>query len=162
MRIMDNPMTPERERECWQASRSGHALAGMVGELLLALSVARNGISHMAGASKQALRERDAAQRELSFLREEYGDTEPEGLTRDALLLQARVLARERDVALAEIKRLCDERDKERDAERADFESLAFDAARVIVAHERGDMDALARAVESLRSNGRHKWWEDV
>lgn len=52
-----------------------------------------------------------AAQRELSFLREKYGDTEPEGLTRDALLLQARVLSRERDVALAEIKRLCDERD---------------------------------------------------
>ena len=141
MRIMDNPMTPERERECWQASRSGHALAGMVGELLLALSVARNGISHMAGASKQALRERDA------------------------LLLQARVLARERDVALAEIERLCDERvrdGRERGAERVDFESLAFDAARVIVAHERGDVDALARAVESLRSNGRHKWWEDV
>jgi hypothetical protein len=78
MRIMDNPMTPERERECWQASRSGHALAGMVGELLLALSVARNGISHMAGASKQALRERDAlrqAVRDLRVLRSSCADS---------------------------------------------------------------------------------------
>lgn len=52
--------------------------------------------------------------------------------------------------------------ERETERARADFESLAFDAARVIVAHERGDMDALAQAVESLRSNGRHKWWEDV
>jgi hypothetical protein len=52
--------------------------------------------------------------------------------------------------------------ERETERARADFESLAFDAARVIVAHERGDVDALARAVESLRSNGRHKWWEDV
>ncbi len=52
--------------------------------------------------------------------------------------------------------------ERESERARADFESLAFDAARVIVAHERGDVDALAQAVESLRSNGRHKWWEDV
>ena len=99
-----------------------------------------------------------------------------------ALCEKVRALEIERDAALAEIKRLCAERDtraegagvlaraereteqarKERDAGRADFESLAFDAARVIVAHERGDVDALARAIESLRSNGRDKWWEDV
>lgn len=52
--------------------------------------------------------------------------------------------------------------ERESERARADFESLAFDAARVIVAHERGDVDALAQAVESLRGNGRHKWWEDV
>lgn len=63
---------------------------------------------------------------------------------------------------LARAERETEQARKERDVERADFESLAFDAARVIVAHERGDTDALAQAVESLRSNGRHKWWEDV
>lgn len=63
---------------------------------------------------------------------------------------------------LARAERETEQARKERDAGRADFESLAFDAARVIVAHERGDVDALARAIESLRSNGRGKWWEDV
>jgi hypothetical protein len=52
-----SPISPEREAECWRASRSGHALAGMVGELLLALSVARNGLSALSGGAKVLIRQ---------------------------------------------------------------------------------------------------------
>lgn len=41
-----------------------------------------------------------------------------------------------------------------------DYDSLEHDAARVILAHLNGDTTELDEAVDSLKSNGRHKWWE--
>jgi hypothetical protein len=51
---------------------------------------------------------------------------------------------------------------RERDEARADFDSLEDDAAKVVLAYRNGDKIELDEAVESLASNGRPQWWENV
>lgn len=52
------------------------------------------------GASARSVAaERDEARAELAFLRAEYGDSEPGDMTADALMLQSRILRRDRDEA---------------------------------------------------------------
>ena len=51
---------------------------------------------------------------------------------------------------------------RERDKAQADFDSLEDDAAKVVLAYRNGDKIELDEAVESLASNGRPQWWENV
>jgi hypothetical protein len=51
---------------------------------------------------------------------------------------------------------------KQRDKAQADFDSLEDDAAKVVLAYRNGDKIELDEAVESLASNGRPQWWENV
>jgi hypothetical protein len=50
-------------------------------------------------AAQRVVRERDDARAELAFMRAEYGDSEPGDMTADALMLQSRILRRDRDEA---------------------------------------------------------------
>ncbi len=48
---------------------------------------------------------------------------------------------------------------KERDDLKADFESMEYDAAKVVRALIEGDPDDVRVAVEAMRDNGRPGWW---
>ena len=42
----------------------------------------------------------------------------------------------------------------------SDYASLEADAARVVLAYIHGDTTELDEAIDALKSNGRHGWWE--
>jgi hypothetical protein len=43
---------------------------------------------------------------------------------------------------------------------RKDYESLEYDAAKVVLAHLHGDSFELDETVGKMMNNGRDKWWE--
>ena len=63
------------------------------------------------------------------------------------------------DYVSARFKEEIDKARRERDNLKADFESLEYDAARVVRALDELPED-LRAAVETLRDNGRDGWWE--